>query len=162
MTDQKQPFPWRIAGFLLALIPVFYWKVLFTDQAMFPWDAADYFYPAFAFVHEELRHFRLPLWDPYILSGYPIIGDIQAQIFYLIHWLFVLATPFSPLPYRLVEIQEILHFFLAGLFMYLLAREFVESEMAALLGGVLFSFSGAMVARTQHVNAIDATAGAPP
>ena len=150
-----------IAGLLLALILIFYWKILFTNRAMFPWDAADYFYPAFAFAHEEFRHFRLPLWDPYVLSGYPIIGDIQAQIFYPVNWLFVLLHPLAPLPYRLVEMQEILHFLLAGLFMYLLAREFVESRWAALLGGILYMFSGAMVARTQHVNAVDAMAWSP-
>ena len=161
MPDQKQPFPWKPAGFLLGLSVLFYWKILFTNEAMFPWDAADYFYPAFGFVHDQLRHLRLPFWDPYVLSGYPIIGDIQAEIFYPPNWLFVLLSPFSSLPYRLVEIQEILHMAMAGLFLYLLAREFVESETAALLGGVLFTFSGAMVARTQHINAIDAMAWSP-
>lgn len=150
------------AALCLAVVTLFfYWRVLFTNRFMFPWDAADQFYPSFAFVHEELRHFRLPLWDPYIMSGYPIIGDIQAQIFYPINWLFVLLSPFSPLPYRLVEIQNILHFFLAGLFMYLLACEFVESRAAALLAGVLFMCSGAMVAHTQHIPLISAVAWYP-
>ncbi|MBI3934460.1 MAG: YfhO family protein [Acidobacteria bacterium] len=161
MSDQKQSFPWMPAGFLLGLSVLFYWKILFTNEAMFPWDAADYFYPTFGFVQEQLRHLRIPFWDPYVLSGYPIIGDIQAEIFYPPNWLLVLLSPFSSLPYRLVELQEILHLAMAGLFLYLLAREYVESETAALLGGVLFTFSGAMVARTQHVNAIDAMAWSP-
>ncbi|PYV84966.1 MAG: hypothetical protein DMG05_23655, partial [Acidobacteria bacterium] len=108
--------------FLAGLTLFFYWKVLFTNRAMFPWDAVSFFYPYLSFVHEELRHGRLPLWDPYVLSGYPIIGDPEGQIFYPLTWLLVLVHPFSELPYRLVEIQEIVHFFLAGLFMYYLAR----------------------------------------
>lgn len=123
---------------------------------MFPWDAVDFFYPYFHFVHEELRHFRLPLWDPYVMSGYPIIGDMEAQIFYPVNWLFVLLSPSSPLSYRLVEMQLIFHFFLAGLFMYFLAREFVSTPMPALLSGVLFMSSGAMVAHTQHLASINA------
>jgi hypothetical protein len=161
MPESKHSFPWRSAGLLLALSLAFYWKILFTDEAMFPWDAADYFYPTFGFVHEQLRHLRLPLWNPFVLSGYPIVGDIQAQIFYPPNWLFVLLSPFSPLPYRLVEIQAILHMTLGGFFLYLLAREFVENKTAAFLGGVLFAFGGAMVARTQHINAIAAMAWSP-
>src|SRR5262245_22324451 len=59
---------WRVPVFLGGLTLFFYWKVLFTNRAMFPWDAVSFFYPYLSFVHEELRHFRLPLWDPYVLS----------------------------------------------------------------------------------------------
>lgn len=103
----------------------------------------------------------MPLWDPFVMSGYPIIGDLEAQIFYPINWLFVVVDPFRPLPYRLVEIQLILHFFLAGLFMYFLARSFVEESIPALFGAVLFMSSGAMVAHTEHLASIDAMAWFP-
>ncbi|OFV97614.1 MAG: hypothetical protein A3H28_12900 [Acidobacteria bacterium RIFCSPLOWO2_02_FULL_61_28] len=139
----------------------FYWKILFTNRLMFPWDAAEFFYPYFHFVHEELRHLRLPFWDPYVMSGFPIIGDMEAQIFYPINWLFVLLNPFAPLPYKLVEGQLILHFFLAGLFMYYLAREFVSTATPALLSGILFMASGAMIAHTQHLASINSMAWYP-
>ena len=161
MPGGKRSFAWSAAGFLLAFCLIFYWKILFTSQAIFPWDAPDQFYPLQTFVHEELRHFRLPLWDPYVMSGYPIVGDVSAQIFYPINWLYVIILPNAPLPYRLMEIHEIFHFFLAGLFMYLLARDFVESELAALLAGLLFMSSGAMVAHTQHTPLIASVAWYP-
>ena len=152
---------WETPALLFAVTLFFYWKVLFTDRVMFPWDAADFFYPYFAFVHDSLRHFRLPLWDPYVMSGFPIIGDPEAQIFYPINWLFVVLNPFSPLSYKMVECQLILHFFLAGLFMYYLARSFVPDTVPALLGAVLFMLSGAMVAHTQHLASINAMAWYP-
>src|ERR1051325_5668319 len=117
--ERGRSFFWKAAAILFGLCLVFYWKVLFTNQAIFPWDAPDQFYPLHAFVHEELRHFRLPLWDPYVMSGYPIVGDVSAQSFYPLNWLYVLIWPGSPLPFRAVEIVEILHFFLAGFCMYL-------------------------------------------
>jgi hypothetical protein len=146
---------WRVPVFLAGLTLLFYWKILFTNRVMFPWDAADFFYPYLSFVHEELRHFRLPLWNPYVMSGYPVIGDPECQIFYPFTWLLVLLHPFSALPYKLVEIQEIVHFFLAGLFMYYLARSFVQSSVAALFSAVLFLFGGAMVAHTEHLASIE-------
>lgn len=152
---------WRIPAGLLVFTLFFYWKILFTNRFMFPWDAADFFYPYFHLAHEELRHLRLPLWDPYVMSGFPVIGDLEAQIFYPINWLFVLLSPFAPLPYKLVEVQLVFHFFLAGLFMYCLAREFVSTGTPALLSGVLFMSSGAMVAHTQHLASINAMAWVP-
>ena len=152
---------WGVPVFLAGLTVFFYWKILFTNLAIFPWDAVSFFYPYLSFVHEELRHFRLPLWNPYVLSGYPIIGDPEGQIFYPLTWLLVLLHPSSALPYRLVEIQEILHFFLAGLFMYYLARSFVQSCTAALFSAVLFLFGGAMVAHTEHVASIESSAWYP-
>src|SRR5215813_13328319 len=73
---------WFVAVCFLLFTLFFYWKILFTNRYMFPWDAADFFYPYFAFVHEELRNFRFPLWNPFTMSGFPIIGDPEAQIFY--------------------------------------------------------------------------------
>src|ERR1700693_5243625 len=102
---------WRVPALLAVLTIAFFAKILFTNRFMFPFDAADFFYPYLSFVHEELRHFGMPFWDPYVMSGYPIIGDPEAQIFYPINWLFILLHPFSNLPYKLVEIQIILHFF---------------------------------------------------
>jgi hypothetical protein len=152
---------WSAPTALLLFTVFYYWKILFTDELMFPWDAVDFFYPYFHFVHEQLRHLHLPLWDPYVMSGFPIIGDMEAQIFYPVNWLFVLLSPFSPLSYRLVEIQLTFHFFLAGLFMYFLAREFVSTATPALLSGVLFMSSGAMVAHTQHLASINSMAWFP-
>jgi hypothetical protein len=151
----------RVVAALFAFTLFFYWKILFTNRAMFVWDAVGFFYPYLSFVHEELRHFRFPLWIPYALSGYPIIADPEAQIFYPINWLFVVVNPFSPLPFKLVEIQIILHFFLAGLFMYLLARDFTREAVSALLGAVVFMSSGAMVAHTEHMASVDAMAWYP-
>src|SRR5437867_2331414 len=157
----QRPGNRHVPVLLLLLTAVFYWKVLFTNRRSFPWDASDFFYPYLAFVHEELRHFRIPLWDPYVFSGFPIIGDPEGQIFYPPNWLMVLLHPFSPLPYRLVEIQLIAHFFLAGLFMFYLARDFTRDKLSALLGAILFMFSGAMVAHTEHLATIEANAWYP-
>jgi Bacterial membrane protein YfhO len=152
---------WRVPALLVLFTIFFYWKILLTNRSMFPWDANDFFYPTLGFVHEELRHFRLPLWNPYNMSGFPIIADPEAQIFYPPTWLLALLDPFWHLPYKLVEAELIAHFFLAGLFMYWLAKDFTKDTFAALLGGVLFMSSGGMVAHTEHVATIEAMAWYP-
>ena len=69
---------WRVPALLVLFTVFFYWKILLTNRSMFPWDAGDFFYPTLGFVHEELRHLRLPLWNPYNMSGFPIIADPEA------------------------------------------------------------------------------------
>ena len=152
---------WQVPALLAGLAIFFYWKIIFTNHYMFPWDAATFFYPVFSFVHEQLRHFRIPFWDPYVMSGFPNIGDPEAQIFYPFNWLFVLLRPFRDLSYKLVELQLIVHFFLAGLFMFYLARSFVRSTAASLVSALLLMYSGAMVAHTEHLASIDAMAWFP-
>ena len=152
---------WRVPVLLFLFTLFFYWRILFANRHMFPWDASDFFYPYLAFIHEELRHFRFPLWNQFAMSGFPIIGDPEAQIFYPLNWLMVLLNPFSPLPFKLVEVVEIIHFFLAGLFMYWLAKDFTKDDFSAMLGGVLFMSSGAMVAHTEHFASIEAMAWYP-
>lgn len=152
---------WRIAALFLLFTLFFHWKLLFTRQIMLPWDAGDFHYPYLAYVHEELRHFRLPLWLPYAFSGFPIIADPEGQIFYPPNWLMLLVYAFAPLPFRLVEIQIVAHLFLAGLFMFYLARDFTCDTVSALFGGILFMSSGAMIAHTSHLAVINANAWYP-
>src|SRR5581483_8032505 len=79
-----------LALFILALLAIaFYWDVLFTNRAIFPWDAFDFFYPLLSYVHEELQQLRMPLWNPYLFGGFPIIADPEAQIFYPPNWFFL-------------------------------------------------------------------------
>ncbi len=152
---------WRVPAILFVFTLVCYWDVLFTKHFMFPWDASDFFYPYLAFIHEELRHFHIPLWDSYVMSGFPIIGDPEAQIFYPLNWLMVLLHPSSPIHYKFVEAMEVGHFFLAGLFMSWLVKDFTKDDLSALLGGLLFMSSGAMVAHTEHFASIEAMAWYP-
>lgn len=153
---------WAVYPLLFAFFAVvFYWKVLFTSGSMFPWDCSDFFYPYLNFVHEELRHFRLPLWNPFVMSGYPMIGDMESQTFYPINWLFLVLSFFSPLSFRLVEIQLIFHFFLGGYFMFLLARDMTGKTIPSLMAGLLFMSSGSMVAHTQHLAIINSMAWYP-
>ncbi|MBI2816993.1 MAG: YfhO family protein [Acidobacteria bacterium] len=161
MLNSSRRERWIVPLALLGFTIFFYWKVIFTNRVMFPWDIAGFFYPTLNFIHEELRHFRLPFWNAYVMSGFPIIGDPEAQIFYPPNWLMLLVQPFESLSYKTVEIQLIFHFLLAGVFMYYLARSYVHSATAALISAVLFEFCGAMVAHTQHLASIETMAWYP-
>ena len=115
-------------------------RVLYWGTVLFQ------FYPWREMARQALLSGHLPLWNPLVGNGAPLLANYQSAVFYPPNWLMVLVHPFAPLPFRLVEIQIVVHYFLAGLFMFHLARDYTRDTVSALFGGILFMFSGAMIA----------------
>jgi len=127
--------------FILAgLTLVFFSDVLFQNKIFIHRDLVRFFYPLREFSANEFLKFKAPLWNPYIHCGSPHLAELQTCVFYplsVIYLLFPYATAFN---YFIV-----LHVFLAGLFTYLLMREWRYSRGAALLSAVIFMLSGYIV-----------------
>jgi hypothetical protein len=75
----------------------------------------------------------VPLWEPRILGGYPIIGDAEAHIFYpaTLPYFFMPPTDAS-------DLVVLLHLILAGVGMFAYLRALRLHHLAALLGGMVF------------------------
>ncbi len=100
-----------------------------------------------------LRHGIVPLWNPYVNSGMPFVGDLQgvlfspyALLFYLLpmHWAQFFSYAFS--------------LFLAGAFFFLFLRELGLRELPALFGGLAFELNSVVVSQVfngniHHLNA---------
>ncbi|MBK8899857.1 MAG: YfhO family protein [Anaerolineaceae bacterium] len=103
-------------------------------------DVVDYIIPVKVFMAETIRAGQFPLWNPYVMAGYPFTYNTQAGVFY----------PFSLLYYLLpvdtaVNLTIVGQLLLGGLFMALYLRRWVRSRWAVLLGVVIFLFNGHMV-----------------
>ncbi|HLY65549.1 MAG TPA: hypothetical protein VKU60_08445, partial [Chloroflexota bacterium] len=141
---------------LLALLNVgFFWQVLF-DGATMPnggGDLASFLYPMYGFASQALHAGQLPLWNPYQFSGMPFAADVQSGLFYPINVLFErLARPFA---YPTMEALAMVHYALAGGFAYLLARSLNASRLAGIAGGLVWMWSGFMVAQLGHLNMVE-------
>ncbi len=89
------------------------------------------------------RSGQLPLWNPYMLCGYPLLGTLQVCFFYplsLIHYLLPFGLAFN--------YYSILHYFLAAVFMYWLMRHFKLPRPSSFLAGSVFAFSGYSLSMT--------------
>ena len=99
-------------------------------------DHSDYFQPLRWFTAEELRHGRLPLWNPYSASGEPWLANPQTGVFYPPAWIFVV------LPFSVAYVLFLaLHLMLAGCGAFLLFRRFASSG-AALAAALALMLSG--------------------
>lgn len=84
----------------------------------------------------------LPLWNPYVFSGTPYIGNPQAQVFCPFLWPFLING--SPLFFGWVCMLEV---FLIGLFTFFFARSINLSKYASFLAALTFMFSGTIILR---------------
>lgn len=137
---------------LLIFTLVFFREGLFLNTRTVNWDTAHIYYPNMYFMGNMLRNFDLPLWNPYLFTGYPAFVNIESQNFYPINYLFLLFTDFTA---KTVYIQLVLHYFLAASFMYNLCFYYIRNSAAALVGAVTFAFSGFMIGHFQHLIIIE-------
>lgn len=137
------------AEFLKALSP---WGALFTDADrralpqwnVLQWDAMAEFYPWRLHAAREMTAGRIPLWNPYVLCGTPFLANSQSAPLYPLHLLYYLPLG-VPVALRLAWVA-FLHLSLAGVFTFMLARQWGARPVAAAVAGAAFQLSGFGVA----------------
>ncbi len=152
----------RLTGLLavilfILLTFVFFWKILLTNLILTGVDTFLYFYPYKAYASEALRQGRLPLWNPHLFMGAPLLANSQVGLFYPLNWLFLWLDP----P-RQVAWSIGLHIALAGSLMLAYARSSVRlSWPGALAAAIIFAFGGYLGAQVEHINQLNAAAWLP-
>jgi hypothetical protein len=149
-----------IAAILVACV-LFFAEQIFTNRCFFPWDMADYYYPHQRFVSDTMHRGALPLWDPYVFSGFPISGDVQASLLYPPTVLSFFVPGAFPLRYKAVELVWILHVFLAGIGTYLVGRKIALDRAGSLIAATVFMFGGFFPMHAEHETWVKATAWIP-
>jgi hypothetical protein len=103
-------------------------------------DVVDYIYPVKAFAAEQVKGGTLPLWNPYVLGGYPLTYNTQAALFYPLSLFYYLLPPATA-----VNLTILIQLLLGGLFMFAYLRQMGLRALAAWVGAVVFLFNGMMV-----------------
>lgn len=123
-------FPWRnyVWNDLFAGVPfknglisdviaqLYPWRLLASNQ----WQAGD-----------------VPLWNPYILGGLPLAGNVQTAVFYPVNFVFYLFP--SPTSWGITIVLQSL---LAFVFTYIFLKEIGLNRLIALFGSLAFAFNG--------------------
>ncbi|MFN0072793.1 MAG: hypothetical protein ACKVVP_15015 [Chloroflexota bacterium] len=97
-----------------------------------------------AFNRQAFALGRLPLWNPYVFSGFPAQADIQTGVFYPPHWLLRLL----PLELGAFFMWSLaLHIWLLGAGTYALCRQVGISRLAGLTAGIGLMLGGVAMPR---------------
>lgn len=128
-------------GILFVILVILFSEFLFSGKMLFMSDQiqAGVFFRSF-YVDYFDAHGSVPQWNPYIYGGMPFVDAFHGDIFYPLTFLKFIGNI-----YRMLGMNLFLHIFLAGIFMYLCARQFKLSKVASLLAGACYMFSGYLV-----------------
>ncbi len=101
-------------------------------------DVTELNFPARFLLAKYLKERKLPIWNPYIGSGFPQLAEGQAGMLYPLN----LALFFVFNPVLAFNLTIILSLLLALIFSYLLFRLYGFSRPASLFSSIAFTFSG--------------------
>ena len=124
-----------------ALVILFFKNIIFSNDIFVLRDLARYFYPLREYAFGLLKQGILPLWNPYIFCGNPLIATHQTAIFYPVSLVYLFGN-FD----KAFNLFIYIHFVLAGIFMYIFLIDQKISRKAAFVGATSFAFSGYMMA----------------
>jgi hypothetical protein len=105
---------------------------------------SDPFYQYYPFRHlitESLRRGEFALWNPYILGGHPMMGDLLAQTFYPPSIVGSLLLPLARAWVFLIWG----HLWMTGVLMYGYLRHISLRSASALFGAIAWMFNAAIV-----------------
>jgi len=135
----------RVAALLFAIVVLFNWKLLLTNQ--YTWlessDINTKVMPWFQFQAGEWHRGRFPLWDPASWYGQSLFGQAQPGAAYPPNWLlFLLPLKHGWMRESALHWYYVLIRFFASLTAYALCRELGRSRGASILGACLYALGG--------------------
>ncbi len=147
-----------IALGLLLLVPLLAIGIpsLLGYHVMMVWDNQIQNLPLRVLVGRDIAAGHLPLWDPFVWSGTPLLGGFNAGAFYPPVLLFALLPSFAAW-----ALTWILTYWISVVGMYLLCRKLGMSTLPAAVAAATYSFTGIMLQMVVHVMVIEADAWLP-
>jgi len=123
---------------------------------LIPGDDLVQNFPLRVLVGQQLRHGHLPVYDPYIWSGSPLLGGWNAGAFY------PFTLVFAVVPAALAwTINECVVYWVAALGLYAFLRATGRHPVASTLGAASFAFAGALDVHLPHFGLVAGTSWAP-
>jgi hypothetical protein len=136
---------WALLAALPLLCAAFLWRQLLLGEVWHSMDFAPQIYPHLQWVHKKLASGLPPVWSQDLKLGYPFLDEGLTGYFYLPQR--ILLTFFGSA--QALPLLYFLHFWLAGLGSYLLARKLGLGPWPAMLAAIAAAFGGGM-AYSQH------------
>ncbi|MCC6152466.1 MAG: YfhO family protein, partial [Candidatus Hydrogenedentes bacterium] len=130
-----------IAVVFIVLAPVFWNETQVrsasVSEAHENADLYQYFYPAYHYAFGRMREGALPLWNSRQLCGTPLMADARVGVLQPLNLPFLFMST-----EHAMALHAFMCLFMMGLFFALLVRAVGVGYFAALLGGMVYAFSG--------------------
>lgn len=146
-----------VAALILVTVAIFAGGALALGHPLLMGDNLIQNYPLRVLVGADLRHGRLPLWNPWIWSGTPLTAGLNAGAFYPTTLLFAVMSPNNAW-----VINQILVSCSVSVGTYLFMRATGTGALASFLGAGSFAFAGAVASQgAVHIDMAEGFASLP-
>ena len=130
---------------LVTLPAVIFGLPALLGHAVLPGDDLTQNLPLRVLAGQQIRAGHLPLFDPYIWSGAPLLAGWNAAAAYPLTWLFAILPGTAAWTVNMIATWAV-----AGLGMFCFLRALRLASLASLLGAFSFAFAGGMSAQVTH------------
>jgi hypothetical protein len=141
---------------LVALPAVVFGVPALLGHAVVPGDDLTQNFPLRVLAGREIRAGHLPLLDPYIWSGAPLLAGWNAAAAYPLTWLFAILPGTAAWTVNLIATWAV-----AGPGMFCFLRALRLASLASFLGALSFAFTGGMSAQVTHFGLVEGMSWVP-
>ena len=123
--------------------------IIFSGKALFWGTPSTQFVPWWEFAWSSIISGDLPLWNPWLGMGSPLVANYQIAIFYPPYWIYLLLLWLGGVDWMAwgMALIVVLHLILAGIGTARLLDDLGVSELGQVIGGLAYSLSGYLVGR---------------
>src|SRR5256885_6253321 len=147
----------KASAIAVTLAPALYFlPALLQSKVLCPDDDLLQNVPFRVAAAHMMRSGYLPLWNPYIFSGMPLLATAQVGILYPLNWSYLFFSPATA-----TNLMVISTYMVAALGAYLYARRIGASITGAAITSLVWQFSGATIGQISHINIAQTSAFVP-
>jgi membrane protein YfhO len=143
-------------GILLLLPIIYFTPLLLAGLSLIPSDGVTQTLGERVLLGKMIAAGQMPLWNPYLLAGAPLLASLSSGLFYPPHWLFAI---FSPLTAMNIVVIATYHLALTGCYLY--GRRIGMTRLGGIVCGLAFAFGGFMIAQMGSGSLLAAAAWLP-
>lgn len=148
-----EPSPYVAVGLFVVVTLIFFWPHI--SGSAFLWeDFREFTYPNWVFAARNVASGVTPYWNPYTFNGMPFAADLQVGFYYpLNHLMFIISG--ETLSVWWAQFIIILHYPIAMIGMWLLARSMGLNFWGSTLAGFAYGLTGMLVVHMIHANMVE-------
>ena len=143
-----------LAAIIVALAPLVYFSPALVEGLVLSPDDGILQNVPFRIVAAQLvRSGNLPLWNPYIFGGIPLLGAAQGGVLFPLNWFYLFLSPASA-----TNLMVLSTFMVAALGAFLFARRTGSSVTGAALTSLTWQAGGFLINQISHINIVQTAA----
>src|SRR6185437_15941603 len=143
-----------LAALAVTLAPIVYFLPAFRKHAVLcPDDGFLFNVPLRVAAAQMVRAGHLPLWNPYIFSGMPLLASAQGGLLFPPNWFYLVFSPAVA-----TNLMVVSTYMIAALGAYLYARRTGASIAGAVTTSLIWQFGGFLMGQISHINIVHTAA----